>query len=61
MITHELHNDNFILVYANKQDLPGAMSTSEVLDKLDLNSIKDKPWFLQPSSAIKGDGLQDGL
>ena len=51
-----------ILVFANKQDLPNAMSVVEVTDKLELNSIPDTTsWFITPSCATTGDGLYEGL
>ena len=52
--------DAVLLVYANKQDLPGAMTTPEVVDKLGLFSLKRK-WFIQASNATRGDGLYEGL
>ena len=33
-----------LLVMANKQDLPNALSTEEVAEKLGLNSLRDKAW-----------------
>ena len=33
-----------MLVMANKQDLPNAMSIAEITDKLDLHKIKGNPW-----------------
>ena len=36
--------DSVILIMANKQDLPNAMSVSELTEKLELNKIKDKNW-----------------
>lgn len=33
-----------LLVMANKQDLPNAMSTSEVAEKLGLNALRNKSW-----------------
>ena len=36
--------DCVLLVMANKQDLPNAMNTEEVAEKLGLNSLRDKPW-----------------
>ena len=49
-----------VLVYANKQDLPGAMSPQEITNKLGLSNIKRK-WNVQGASATKGDGLTEGL
>ena len=50
-----------VLVLANKQDLPQAMPSAEVAEKLHLSSIKGKPWYIQPCSAVSGDGLSEGL
>ena len=53
--------DAVLLVVANKQDLPGAMSSSEITDALGLSKIRDREWFVQPASAMSGDGLMTGL
>eukprot|EP01125_Pyxidicula_operculata_P008346 TRINITY_DN2809_c1_g1_i2.p1 TRINITY_DN2809_c1_g1~~TRINITY_DN2809_c1_g1_i2.p1 ORF type:complete len:179 (+),score=29.80 TRINITY_DN2809_c1_g1_i2:85-621(+) len=53
--------DSYVLVYANKQDQPGAMSVAEVEDKLGLSSMKDRQWFIQSSCATTGEGLYEGL
>jgi ADP-ribosylation factor protein 1 len=50
-----------LLVFANKQDLPNAMSTLEVSDNLRLNKIRTRHWFIQASCATTGDGLYEGL
>ena len=50
-----------LLVFANKQDLPNAMSVNEVTEKLSLNKIRDRLWYVQASSAIHGDGLYEGM
>jgi small GTP-binding protein len=50
-----------LLVYANKQDLPGSMTSSEVADKLHLYDIRDRQWFIQAATAITGTGLYEGL
>ena len=36
--------DSFILVLANKQDLPNAMSVDEITEELKLNCLKDRAW-----------------
>ncbi|KAI8879257.1 ARF/SAR superfamily [Backusella circina FSU 941] len=53
--------DCLLLVFANKQDLPGAMTPQEVTDKLGLDSMKERPWYVYPSCATTGDGLFQGL
>ncbi|EEH06913.1 ADP-ribosylation factor [Histoplasma capsulatum var. duboisii H88] len=50
-----------LLVFANKQDIPGAMTPQEVTDKLQLTQLKDKVWFVVPSCATTGEGLFEGL
>ena len=50
-----------LLVYANKQDLPGAMTTTEVADKLGLSRVRDREWYIQGTVAVTGDGLHEGL
>lgn len=35
-------SDAYLLVFANKQDLPNALSVSELTDKLGLHSIKNR-------------------
>lgn len=50
-----------ILIYANKQDLPGALSQAEVAEGLGLSSIKTRAWSIFKTSAIKGEGLFEGL
>jgi len=53
--------DALLLVFANKQDLPQAMSPAEITDKLALHRLRDRNWFVQPSCATTGDGLLEGL
>jgi small GTP-binding protein len=50
-----------VLVLANKQDLPNAMSVAEVTDKLGLHSMRNRKWYIQATCATSGDGLYEGL
>jgi ADP-ribosylation factor-like protein 3 len=50
-----------LLVFANKQDLVGAMSADEIADELNLVGIRDRPWQIQACSAKEGSGLTDGM
>merc|ERR1711876_101957 len=43
--------DAVLLVLANKQDLPQAMSVDEVTERLSLNSIRNRQWYIQGSCA----------
>ena len=41
-----------ILIYANKQDLPGALTVPELTDKLGLTKLRnDVKWYIQASNA----------
>ncbi|OBT79645.1 ADP-ribosylation factor 6 [Pseudogymnoascus sp. 05NY08] len=53
--------DSLLLVFANKQDIAGAMNPQEVTKALDLNKLKDKIWYVVPSCATTGEGLLEGL
>jgi len=54
--------DCVLLVLANKQDLPNAMSIAEVTDKLGLHKLpKTRLWYIQATCATSGDGLYEGL
>ncbi|KAM0931090.1 hypothetical protein ACQ4PT_000581 [Festuca glaucescens] len=50
-----------VLVYANKQDLPGALDDAAITESLELHKIKSRQWSIFKTSAIKGEGLFEGL
>jgi ADP-ribosylation factor protein 1 len=50
-----------LLVYANKADLPGAMSTDEVADRMRLHTIRGRQCRIQSCCATSGEGLVEGL
>lgn len=52
--------DVALLVFANKQDLPQALSAADITAKLELHNIKRK-WYIQSTCAKTGDGLVEGL
>jgi ADP-ribosylation factor-like protein 3 len=47
-----------VLVYANKQDLSSSLPASEISEAMDLHSIRERAWQIQPCSAKTGEGLQ---
>ncbi|XP_008406607.1 ADP-ribosylation factor 1 isoform X3 [Poecilia reticulata] len=49
-----------VLVFANKQDLPRAMPVGDITEALSLSGVQ-QPWFVQPSCAVSGAGLVEGL
>ncbi|KAH7299763.1 hypothetical protein KP509_24G027800 [Ceratopteris richardii] len=53
--------DAVLLVLANKQDFPNAMSVAEMSQQLGLNSIHKRKWYIQSSCATTGEGIYEGL
>ena len=63
---YSIINDAFmknsaILIFANKQDLRGAMTTSEIVEAFDLPNLRGRRWHVQASCATQGLGLYEGL
>jgi small GTP-binding protein len=56
----ELRHHAVVLVFANKQDLPNAVPADQLVQKLGLDSCRN-PWYIQPSCAVNGEGLLEGL
>lgn len=50
-----------VLVFANKQDLPNAISVNEVVDNLGISNIRERKWFVQGSCAVSREGLYEGI
>merc|ERR1712154_251722 len=61
MLAEDELRDAAVLVFANKQDLPNAMSVNEVTEKLGLNQPRNRQWYIQSTCATTGDGLYEGL
>jgi len=49
------------VILANKQDLPNALKSHELVDKLGLRELKSNPWYVQEMCAVTGDGLYEGV
>ena len=51
-----------VLVFANKQDVEGALSPGDISEKLGLaGQEKGREWSVRGSCATKGEGLEEGL
>ncbi|EGD82816.1 ADP-ribosylation factor 2 [Salpingoeca rosetta] len=61
MLAHEDLQGAHVLVFANKQDLKGAMSSAEISKEFNLTSIKDHSWHIQSCCGLTGEGLYEGL
>lgn len=61
MLNEDELRDAVLLIFANKQDLPNAMTAAEITDKLGLHSLRGKNWYIQSTCATNGNGLYEGL
>ena len=50
-----------LLILANKQDIEGAMASTEIRDLLDLDRIQRRHWSIVPCSAATRKGVEDGI
>ena len=61
LLKNEALKNAIVLIYANKQDLPGAKSVGEIIQIYEFDTIKDHIWHIQPCSALTGEGLITGM
>ena len=50
-----------LVVLANKQDIEGAMTVTEVHQALGLEALKNRTFQIFKASAIKGNGLDESM
>merc|ERR1712057_2496 len=61
MLNEDELRDAVLLVFANKRDLPNAMSAAEITEKLELHSLRQRNWYIESTCATSGEGLYEGL
>lgn len=61
MLNEEELRDAGLLVFANKQDQPGAKGAGEISEALRLGELRDRNWSIVACSAIDGSGISDGM
>jgi len=61
MLSEEELRDAVLLVFANKQDLPGACKTAEIVNALGLPALRQRTWYIMSCCATNGEGLFEGL
>ncbi|XP_072944562.1 ADP ribosylation factor 4 [Epargyreus clarus] len=61
MLNEDELRDAVILVFANKQDMPNAMTAAELTNALNLNNLRNRRWYIQATCATQGQGLYEGL
>lgn len=63
---HILRNEHIkntpVVILANKQDLPGALSAEDITRMFKVKKLcSDRNWYVQPCCAVTGEGLDDGF
>ena len=61
MLKEEELKDAVILIYANKCDADDTMKTSEILNKLGTDCLKNHNWYIQMCVGQSMDGVYEGL
>lgn len=61
MLNEEELRDAALLVFANKQDQPGAKGAGEISEALRLGELRDRNWTIMACSAIDGKGIHEGM
>ncbi|XP_032081678.1 ADP-ribosylation factor-like protein 14 [Thamnophis elegans] len=62
ILRHDSIKNVPVVVLANKQDLPGALSAEEVTEKLNMKKqCQNQNWYVQPCCALTGVGLSEAF
>lgn len=61
MLNEDELREAALLVFANKQDQPGAKGAGEISEALKLGELRDRNWSIVACSAIDGKGINEGM
>ncbi|KAI9895071.1 MAG: Arf GTPase arl1 [Vezdaea aestivalis] len=61
MLNEDELKEAALLVFANKQDQPGAKGAGEISEALKLGELKDRNWSIVACSAVDGSGITEGM
>lgn len=61
MLNEEELKDAALLVFANKQDQPGAKGAGDISQALRLGELRDRNWSIMACSAVDGSGVSEGM
>ncbi|KAI9823126.1 MAG: Arf GTPase arl1 [Sarea resinae] len=61
MLNEDELRDAALLVFANKQDQPGAKGAGEISEALRLGELRDRNWSIVACSAVDGRGISEGM
>ena len=60
-VSYQDNKDIPLLILANKQDLPRAISEEEITEALELRSLQSSLWSVELACSITGEGLDTGV
>lgn len=52
---------HMLFLPAPSQDLPNAMNAADITERLGLQTMRNRKWYIQATCATTGDGLYEGL
>lgn len=61
MLNEDELKDAALLVFANKQDQPGAQGAGRISEALRLGELRDRNWSIVACSAVDGSGVDEGM
>lgn len=61
MLNEDELKDAALLVFANKQDQPGAQGAGRISEALRLGELRDRNWSIVACSAVDGSGVNEGM
>jgi ADP-ribosylation factor-like protein 1 len=61
MLEEEELKNARLCVFANKQDVEGAISVEKISEELGLSKIKNREWTIFKTSAKEGYGIKEGF
>ncbi|KAL9586947.1 MAG: hypothetical protein Q9212_000549 [Teloschistes hypoglaucus] len=61
MLNEDELRDAALLVFANKQDQPGAKGAGDISEALRLGELRDRNWSIVACSAVDGKGVSEGM
>lgn len=61
MLNEDELKDAALLVFANKQDQPGAKGAGDISEALRLGELRDRNWSIMACSAVDGRGITEGM
>ena len=61
MLNEDELKEAALLVFANKQDQPGAKGAGDISEALRLGELRDRNWSIVACSAVDGRGVNEGM